>query len=118
MACGDRYIIADFGSSWPTFTESRSDGRFVLAYGSNGGLILYTVPAGGILWLSSGAASGGYLVTQSDGNLVLFTSGGTPVWATNTNNNNGAYLILQDDGNAVIYDTMGHSLWATNTCCH
>ena len=111
------------GYLFPDQSVSSADGRFLLAYQSDGNLVLYNTQTSPWtpLW-SSGTnnTSPGFVAMQStDGNLVVYDGSSAPVWwsGTNSSSNAGAFLVVQSDGNLVMYSDYPYNtpLWDTET---
>ena len=104
-----------------TLTSIQScDGRFALAFLSNGDMTVTQTDAQGshLLW-SAGTSNLGAVqaVMLQTGNLVLNDANGRTVWATNTDFGPVANLLMQNDGNLVLYN-LRKPVWSTGTCCH
>jgi hypothetical protein len=95
------------------------NGRYALAYQSDGNLVLYKNYSNRdrrSVWASNTNGSPvSRLSMQGDGNLVIGPGWGPAPWASNTDGNPGSRLLVQDDGNVVIYRPDGTPIWATNT---
>ena len=89
-----------------------ADGRFRLAYQSDGNLVLYDDVLHTAPW-SSGTAgrSAGLAGMQGDGNFVVYDASIAPRWMSGTATNANARLVLQSDGNLVVYTADGRALW-------
>jgi RHS repeat-associated protein len=85
-----------------------ADGRFVLALGTDGNLVLYDdTPDPNpwtVLWSTGTNGRGvdhGYM--QSQGNFVLYEGSTAAIWSSPSGSVGAYYLIVQNDGNVVIY---------------
>jgi hypothetical protein len=98
------------------------NGRFVLAYQTDGNLVLYDY--GTAIWAincwygcsSTGLwgnpyAPGGNATIQTDGNLVTYNAYGQPTFASWTQGNPSAYLAIGDDGSLRVLSPTGSVLW-------
>lgn len=80
------------------------DGRYELAYQTDGNLVLYDAATGVALWWTGTVNEvPGEAVMQGDGNFVVYNALGTPVWWSGTVGYENAFLIVQDDANLVVY---------------
>jgi len=114
------------GQLFPGDAYVSPDGRFRLAFQTDGNFVLYQGTTA--LWASNtviGIPTNGntpfYVQFQGDGNLVLYDlrAGVTfSPWDSRTQGHPDAILNVQNDGNVVIYDGSHRKIWATNTCCH
>jgi hypothetical protein len=93
-----------------------NNGWFRLRMMSTGGLELYRVQLGQLLWKSLAIARVGSLAAmQPDGSFVLRGRRTAPYWSTPTAGNPGAFVVLQNDGNLVVYDRNNRPLWASGS---
>ncbi|WKB55313.1 hypothetical protein [Eleftheria terrae] len=109
----------------PGASLTSANGRYSLAYESDGHLVLYKhYPYHGRkgLWdplrplsiIPRIPVSAGRCFMQGDGNLVVSGADGSHVWDSATGAP-GSRLVLQDDGNLVLYRPDGVAVWASNT---
>ena len=104
LAPGDRLLAGESLAS--------ADGRYELAYQTDGNLVLYDRPTGVALWWSGTVDDDpGEAVMQDDGNFVVYDGQGSPVWWAGTSGYPGAHLVLQDDANAVVYAPGDVPVW-------
>ena len=90
-----------------------ANGRYRLAYQTDGNLVLYDDVDRTIPWASgTGGTSAGQAIMQTDGNFVVYDAQVAGLWATGTAGNANAFLALQNDGNLVVYSASGQPLWA------
>ncbi|WP_170159834.1 glycosyl hydrolase [Frondihabitans australicus] len=91
-----------------------SNGKYRLAFQSDGNLVVYT-SANKAIWQSKTAGKHGTrLSLQNDANLVLYRSTPSPVWYTRTSGRGaGSTLTMQSDGNLVLRNSAGRALWFT-----
>ena len=89
-----------------------ADGRYELAYQTDGNLVLYDGATGVALWWTGTvSAAPGEAVMQGDGNFVVYNADGTPVWWSGTAGYDNAEVIVQGDANVVVYAPGGIPLW-------
>ena len=87
------------------------NGRYRLAYQSDGNLVLYDGNTGAAVWNSGTAGSNaGQAAMQADGNFVIYDSQNSVRFSTGTAGNANATLYVQSDGNIVIYSS-GLAVW-------
>ena len=89
-----------------------NNGRYLLAYQTDGNLVLYDDSNNTALWASHTAGlSPGLAVMQTDGNFVVYDNRSVAVWSSGTPDNPNAYLAIQDDGALVIYTENQQPIW-------
>jgi hypothetical protein len=88
-----------------------ADGRYTLAYQTDGNLVLYGIN-GAVLWASNtSGTSVGRAVMQGDGNLVIYDAGNVARWSSVTSGNAGANLQLDNTGLLRVVRTNGTAAW-------
>lgn len=108
-------ILVRGQSIWPGQNVRSANGRYQLAYQTDGNLVIYNA-SHQPLWATGTLGRGvGRAVMQDDGNLVIYNASGQPLWASGTHGNPGSFLAVQDDGNVVIYRANNTPIWASNT---
>lgn len=93
------------GSEMRPGTAFRSpNGKYELAYQTDGNLVVYELPSRKALWSSrTNGVPALKLVMEADGDVVARKPDSSVAWSTNTRGNDGAVLSLQDDDNLVVY---------------
>lgn len=102
------------GKLKPGASFASPNGKYELAYQTDGNLVVYELPSRRPLWSSrTNGTAPLELAVEGDGNVVARKPDATAAWSTNTRGNAGAVLSLQDDDNLVVYrkDTC-QAVWA------
>lgn len=89
-----------------------ADGRYELAYQSDGNLVLYDGATGVALWWTGTVSEApGEAVMQGDGNFVVYNADGTPLWWSGTVGYDNAEVVVQGDANVVVYAPGAIPVW-------
>lgn len=102
------------GKMKPGASFNSPNGKYELAYQTDGNLVVYELPSRRPLWSSrTNGTAPLELAMEADGNVVARKPDASVAWSTNTRGNAGAVLALQDDDNLVVYrkDTC-QAVWA------
>ncbi|MEO5820478.1 MAG: hypothetical protein ABIT71_08215 [Vicinamibacteraceae bacterium] len=89
------------------------DGRYRLAYQTDGNLVLYRYD-GVVAWstLTFGRSTN-RAVMQSDGNFVVYDAAGVAAWHAGTYGNAGAYMLLNNSGTISVVSSSGATIWSS-----